>query len=99
MYSQVRGEVLLEFVRVGNAVKVSAIHVDTDTEVCLVGSPMAGRYELTTAVMGKLAYVLGKRKDHAMWTIAADCNEARPTTPRRASSASLPGGAAPGQRS
>ena len=81
MHRRVRGEVLLEFVRAGNVVKVSAIHIDTDTEVCLVGSSMAGRYGLQTAVMAKLAYVLSKRKDHAKWTIAADGNEGRSATP------------------
>jgi hypothetical protein len=62
MNVQVPGEVLIEFLRVGNAVKVSAIHVDTDTEVCIVGPQTAGRDELTRLVINKLYYVLGRRK-------------------------------------
>ena len=37
------GEVLFEFGRLGNVVKVTAIHVATDTEICLVGAPGGGR--------------------------------------------------------
>ena len=61
MTSDVPGEVLVEFLRIGNAVKVSAIHVDTDTEVCIVGPHTAGKHELTKLVINKLHYVLGKR--------------------------------------
>jgi hypothetical protein len=56
------GEVLFEFQRVGKAVKVSAIHVATGTEVSLVGSPGAGEYGLKMAAIRKLTYVLGKRQ-------------------------------------
>jgi hypothetical protein len=56
------GEVLIEFRRVGAVVKVSAIHVDSDTEVCLVGPSNAGEHALKTAVMNKLAYVLARRQ-------------------------------------
>lgn len=52
------GEVLFEFRRVGNVVKVSAIHVETNTEICLVGAPSAGEYGLKQAALRKLAYVL-----------------------------------------
>lgn len=55
------GEVLFEFRRVGNVVKVSAIHVDTGTEVSLVGPPAAGEYGLKMAAIRKLIYVLGRR--------------------------------------
>jgi hypothetical protein len=55
------GEVLFEFRRVGNVVKVSAIHVASDTEVCLVGAPAAGEHALKMAAVNKLIYVLGKR--------------------------------------
>ena len=57
------GEVLFEFHRVGNVVKVSAFHVDTDTEVSLVGPPAAGEYGLKMAALKKLKYVLNKRQD------------------------------------
>lgn len=59
---QTLGEVLFEFRRVGNVVKVTAIHVDTDTEVCLVGAPAAGEHGLKMAVINKLKYVLAKRQ-------------------------------------
>lgn len=55
------GEVLFEFRRVGNAVKVSAIHVATETEVVLVGPAGAGDHGLKMAAIRKLIYVLGKR--------------------------------------
>lgn len=55
------GEVLFEFRQIGNVVKVSAIHVDTNTEVCLVGAPAVGEYALKKAAIRKLVYVLGKR--------------------------------------
>jgi hypothetical protein len=55
------GEILFEFRRVSNVVKVSAIHVDTDTEVCLVGAPAAGEYALKMAAIRKLIYVMAKR--------------------------------------
>jgi hypothetical protein len=57
------GEVLFEFRRLGNVVKVTAVHVATDTEVCLVGAPAAGEHALKTAAMNKLAYVLARRRD------------------------------------
>lgn len=59
---QTLGEVLFEFRRVGNVVKVTAIHVDTDTEVCLVGAPAAGEHGLKMAAINKLKYVLAKRQ-------------------------------------
>jgi len=67
MQPQIRGEILFEFVRAGDVVKASAIHVETDTEVCLVGPQGAGRYALQVAALRKLAYVLGKRPDRAQW--------------------------------
>jgi hypothetical protein len=54
------GEVLFEFKRIGNIMKVSAIHVDTNTEVSLAGPPAAGEHGLKMAAMRKLAYVLAK---------------------------------------
>jgi hypothetical protein len=55
------GEVLFEFRRLGNVVKVSAIHVDTDTEVSIVGPPAAGEHTLKQAAISKLRYVLAQR--------------------------------------
>jgi hypothetical protein len=54
------GEVLFEFRRVGAVIRVTAIHVDTQTEVVLVGAPSVGEHALKTAAIRKLIYVLGK---------------------------------------
>jgi len=56
------GEVLFEFRRLGNVVKVSAIHVDSDTEVCVVGPPAAGEHTLKQAAINKLRYVMAQRQ-------------------------------------
>jgi len=56
------GEVLFEFRRLGNVVKVTAIHVASDTEVCLVGAPAAGEHALKLAALRKLTYVLGRKQ-------------------------------------
>jgi hypothetical protein len=56
------GEVLFEFRRVGNAVKVTALHVATDTEISMVGPPAAGEHVLKAAALRKLTYVLAQRK-------------------------------------
>ena len=51
-------EVLFEFRRVGRVVKVSALDVTTNTEVCIVGAANAGEYALKMAVLRRLRYVL-----------------------------------------
>ena len=58
---QVNGEVLFEFRQLGGVTKVSALHVDSNTEVCLVGPRSAGRTVLQDAVLRKLAFVLGRQ--------------------------------------
>jgi hypothetical protein len=55
------GEVLFEFRQVGAAVKVSAIHAATGTEVVLAGPATAGEHGLKMAAIRKLIYVLNKR--------------------------------------
>jgi len=55
-------EVIFEFVRVGNAVKVSAVDAATGTEVSIVGDPAAGEPELKRLAERKLNYVLARRK-------------------------------------
>ncbi len=55
------GEILFEFRRLGNVVKVSAVHVDSNTEICLVGAPSVGEYALKKAAIRKLIYVLGRQ--------------------------------------
>lgn len=54
-------EVLLEFQRIGNAMKVTAVDPETLVEVSIVGDPKAGEAALTRAVIRKLEYVLNKR--------------------------------------
>lgn len=55
-------EVLIEFVTYGNAVRVTAIHTGTGTEVSIVGPASAPRAVLEAAVSRKLAYVMAKEK-------------------------------------
>ena len=52
---------IIEFHRIGNAVKVSAMDPVTLTEVSMVGTPGAGEAELTRLVIRKLEYMLAKR--------------------------------------
>lgn len=54
------GEVLFEFRRIGNSVKVSAIEPITNTEVSIVGPVTAGEHALKVAAIRKLRYVLAK---------------------------------------
>ena len=57
-----RREVIFEFVRVGHAVKVSAVDPATGTEVSIVGDPAAGELALKRLAERKLDYVLARRK-------------------------------------
>jgi hypothetical protein len=52
---------IIEFHRVGNAVKVSAFDPVTLTEVSIVGAPVVGDTELTRLAVRKLEYMLAKR--------------------------------------
>ncbi len=54
---------LLEFYRVGDYVKVSAIDPQTLVEVSAVGTPHMTKSELTQLAIRKLEYVLAKRGD------------------------------------
>jgi hypothetical protein len=62
MNSENLGEVLFEFRQMGAALKVTAIHVDTGTEVVLLGAPNVGDHALKMAAIRKLVYVLNKRE-------------------------------------
>lgn len=55
------GAFLLEFRRVGNAVKVSAIDPVTGTEVSISGPADIGEAELSLNACNKLRYVLRKK--------------------------------------
>ncbi len=57
-----RRDVIIEFHRVGNAVKVTAADPVTLVEVSIVGSPASSEDTLRRAALGKLDYVLAKRE-------------------------------------
>lgn len=57
---------LLEFLPIGNAVKVSAIDPVSGTEVSIVGPATASEEQLSRVAVRKLEYVLaGKRNDRS----------------------------------
>lgn len=55
-------EVLFEFVRIGNAVKVMAFHVPTLTEVSVVAARGAAESYLKHLGLKRLEYVLAKQR-------------------------------------
>lgn len=52
--------ILFEFRQVGNAVKVTAVHPPSLTEVSIVGSASAGEAMLKRVALRKLEYVLAR---------------------------------------
>ena len=60
-----RGEVIVEFVRLGALVRVSALDVASLTEVVLQGPAAAGEAALRRAVLRKLAYALARQARRA----------------------------------
>ena len=58
-------EALIEIIRVGNAVKVTAIDPVTLAEATIVGSPRDGEEVLKRTAMAKLRYVLNKTAGEA----------------------------------
>lgn len=55
-------EAIVEFRRIGAAMKVIAIDPATGTEVSMVGDPRLSRQELARLVVRKLQYVLNKQQ-------------------------------------
>ena len=55
------GEAIIEFRRIGNSVKVSAIDTVTQVEVSIVAPASSSEREMTDAVMRKLNYVLARQ--------------------------------------
>lgn len=55
--------VFFEFIRNGNAVKVSAIDSVSGIEAAIVGDPRAGEATLKRLALQKLEYVMAKRSD------------------------------------
>jgi len=56
-----KDEVLFEFIRHGNAVRVSALHVATNIEVTIMGPANAPQAALQNTALQKLKYVLAKQ--------------------------------------
>ena len=54
-------EVIFEFVRVGSAVKVTAVDAATGIEATIVGDPAAGETALKQLALQKLEYVRAKQ--------------------------------------
>lgn len=54
-------EVLIEFHRIGSAVKVTAMDVASLTEISIQGSASSGEMALKSAALQRLAYVLRKK--------------------------------------
>lgn len=55
-----RGNIIVEFVNIGNRLKVNAICERTGREVSMVGDPKAPRTELERLAVQKLRYVMEK---------------------------------------
>ena len=55
-------EVLFEFIRLGNAVKVTAFHVPSLTEISIVGPRGAHQEHLKLLAVRRLEYVLNKQR-------------------------------------
>jgi hypothetical protein len=55
-------QVIIEFVRVGAYVKVSAVDPVSGIEASIVGNPASGEATLKRTAVRKLQYVLNKRK-------------------------------------
>ena len=55
-------EILFELRRLGNVVKASAIHVGTNTEVCVVGPANAPEQWLKSVALRKLRYVMARNQ-------------------------------------
>ncbi|WP_282609129.1 hypothetical protein [Pelagibius sp. Alg239-R121] len=53
-------DVIVEFVRLGAYVRVSAMHAPTMIEAIIVGPPSAGEYVLRQNALRKLKYLLSK---------------------------------------
>ncbi|MEX1147826.1 MAG: hypothetical protein WEB93_05540 [Sphingomonadales bacterium] len=57
-----QGGYIVEFLHVGNSVKVSAVDPRTNTEVSIVGSPAMSQAMLSRNAIRKLEYVLAKKR-------------------------------------
>ncbi len=55
-------EVIFEFLKVGAAIKVTAVDVATGIEATMVGDPSAGEATLQRLARQKLDYVIARRQ-------------------------------------
>jgi hypothetical protein len=58
-------EAIIEFRRIGNAVKVSAIDTFSHVEVSIIAPASCTEQQMTDTVMRKLQYVLARQKPEA----------------------------------
>lgn len=58
-------DILIEFVRIGSSIKVSAIDPKTGIEVSTIGPASASETQLAKAALAKLRYVIAKRQNAA----------------------------------
>jgi hypothetical protein len=56
-------EVLFEFLRIGTALKVTAVDAETGIEASIVGDPAASQDTLCRLAKQKLDYVMKRQKD------------------------------------
>jgi Domain of unknown function (DUF6898) len=57
----VEREVIFEFLRIGKALKVTAVDAETGIEASIVGDPHASEASLRRLAAQKLAYVINRR--------------------------------------
>jgi hypothetical protein len=55
-------EIIFEFLRIGAALKVTAIDAASGTEVSMVGDPNAGQETLRRLAKQKLDYVISRKR-------------------------------------
>lgn len=55
--------VIVEFINIGNALKVVAVCEDTGKEVSMVGDPRASKAELERLAINKLRFVMRKEAE------------------------------------
>jgi hypothetical protein len=55
-------EVIFEFLRIGAALKVTAVDVASGTEASMVGDPNAGQDTLRRLAKQKLDYVMSRKR-------------------------------------
>ena len=55
-------EVIFEFLRIGAAVKVTAVDVESGIEAAMVGDPNAGQETLRRLAKQKLDYVMSRKQ-------------------------------------